>query len=324
MYFQESAKRLEQLSEGFKDATTSLTQIYSDLKLVRSIEISNEAPCSVKYAASAAIIADVQEAMREACTAPDNLDVAVQLVKIKDKVRIGLAGGAVISDQERDWIADPANLGKATPPNLFYILAQEQLSKGEFNFSYDLDLASSGFTRSLRANLLRELSEELGSDAAEQVTFGTFLPEERTTTLSTITLPDAQASQKIAEELAGRGVGITDKGALTGIYTVVTEKVAVAHAPLDKIEATAEENSEAKGMRVKSLGELLQLSKQSSASVESYQNFKRLHSDRHGSDGIRNPSTTWGLRLLTEWLRDKVIEADPYREGPRGPVKRKK
>jgi len=91
----------------------------------------------------------------------------------------------------------------------------------------------------------------------------------------------------------------------------------VAHGPVGKIAVLATDNSEAQGIRVKSLKELLTLSLQTGESRDTYLNFKNHHTDRHGSDGIRNPSTTWGLALLAGWLTDKVIALDTYIEGSR-------
>ena len=95
------------------------------------------------------------------------------------------------------------------------------------------------------------------------------------------------------------------------------EKVAVAHGPIETIELHATDNAEAKGIRVKSLGELLELSKKTAESAATYSNFKNFYEDRHGTDGVRNPSTTWGLSLLATWLMEKVVALDPYKEGPR-------
>jgi len=65
-------------------------------------------------------------------------------------------------------------------------------------FTYDLNLAATSFTESIRRNLLRELREELGGAAAEEVQFGGFLSGERITTLRTLKLPDSDASREIA------------------------------------------------------------------------------------------------------------------------------
>lgn len=318
MKFHESAKRLEQIESGFNDATVSLTQIFGDLKLTSDVQVPEYAPRTEKYAASAALISEISQVMRQASESPDSITVAIQLAKIGDKVRIGLPGGAILSVQELNWMAASENAGKVAPPNLFYLLAQDQLAhSGDIKFSYDLDLASARFGELLQSNLARELGEELGEGAARQVVLGDFLAGDRTTTLSSIKLPDAATSKEIALQLHERGVTLDDKGSLRGIYTTVTEKVAVAFGPLGEIESLATNNEEAKGMRVKPLAELLAISRQTAESVETFRDFKQHHSERHGSDGIRNPSTTWGLGLLAGWLKEQIIGADTYREGPR-------
>jgi len=318
MRFQESVAKLEKLQAGFEDTTKSFGQIYEALKLVTPVEIPNGAPHTAKYAASAAIVSEMADLMREAAN-PDTIQVTVQLAKIGDKIRLGMPGGALLSREEMQWINNPANAGAPVPGNLFYLLAQNQLSSaGEMNFSYDVNLASANFQTSLRTNLKREIGEELSEDAAKRVSIREFLPGERTTTLSTVKLPSADASRLIAAKLADRGVSIDDKDTLRGVYTVVTERVAVAHAPLSEISALAKDNEEAKGVRVKSLKEMLELSYRTTDSVDTFKNFKNYYHDRHGSDGVRNPSTTWGLALLTGWLKNLVIAADPYREGARG------
>ena len=311
MKFQESADQLQKIADGFNDATTSLAQIFSDLKLISDIPIEYGAPSTSKFAASAAIISELEVAMQQAAN-PETVEVAIQLAKIGSKVRIALPGGAIMSKEELDWAA--TNSDQQAPANLFYVLAQQQLLNGEeLGFNYDLSLASSNFTRSLRANLKRELGEELGEEAASKVTFNTFLPGERITTLATLKLPSTEDARKIGSFLESRGVTCTEDGTLKGIYTKVTEKVAVAHGPLGQIENLATTNVEAKGMRVKTLGELLEISKKTSGSIQDFSDFKQQHSERHGSDGIRNPSTTWGLGLLATWLKDKVLSADTYK-----------
>src|SRR5690606_16717233 len=101
------------------------------------------------------------------------------------KTRIGLAGGAVLSDQEREWIA--ANPNTEAPGNLFYHLMEEQLKSGsDLQFDYDLEMGSPsylGFQDNLGRNLVREFGEELGANAASLVRLGCFLPGERITTL---------------------------------------------------------------------------------------------------------------------------------------------
>jgi 8-oxo-dGTP pyrophosphatase MutT (NUDIX family) len=311
MRFQETVDKFEKIADGFRDATTSLTQIFSDLKLISDVSIGDGAPSTSKFAASAAIISELEIVMQQAAN-PDAVEVAIQLAKIGPKVRIALPGGAVMSNEELNWVA--TNIDTYAPPNLFYVLAQEQLLSGaELGFNYDLNLASSNFTQSLRTNLKRELGEELGEEAASKVTVNSFLPGERVTTLSTLKLPNVDFSKIIAERLESRGVTCAEDGTLKGIYTKVTEKVAVAHGPLTDIENLATANLEAKGMRVKTLGELLDISKKSSESVQAFSDFKQHHSERHGSDGIRNPSTTWGLGLLATWLKEQVISADTYK-----------
>ena len=315
MKFQEVVARLEKIEAGFEDTTRSLTQIFKGLKLIKSVDIPETAPSTAKFAASAAITSEVAELMREAAN-PDSVQVAIQLGKIGDKVRLALPGGAMLSQEELAWMRDPSNAGGPVPANLFYALAQEQLLKnGNLSFAYDIDLASSSFQDSLRKNLQRELGEELSSEAVERITLGAFLPGQRTTTLASVKLPDQQASREIAERLADRGVQLDESGSLRGVYTVVTEKVAVAHAPLESIEALSKDNAEAKGIRVKTLQEMLDLSYKTSDSEHVYQNFKQYYSDRHGSDGVRNPSTTWGLKLFTQWLKELVVRSDPYRDG---------
>jgi hypothetical protein len=220
-----------------------------------------------------------------------------------------------MSQEELKWVK--ANAGQSAPGNLFYVLAQEQLMSSDgLCFRYNMELASANFTDSLRANLKRELEEEIG-DVASKITLGTFLPGERVTTLATIKLPNAHISKQIAEKLADRGLTCDEDGTIRGVYTKVTEKVAVAHGPIETIELHATDNAEAKGIRVKSLGELLELSKQTAESAATYSNFKNFYRDRHGTDGVRNPSTTWGLSLLATWLRENVVALDPYKEGPR-------
>src|SRR5690606_22688177 len=100
MEIEESVNKLIKIEEGFKDATTSLEQIFSDLKLTRdpAIPIEN-AISTTKIAASAAIFLEQEEMMRQAAN-PDRITVAVQLAINGGKTRIGLAGGAVLSDQE--------------------------------------------------------------------------------------------------------------------------------------------------------------------------------------------------------------------------------
>lgn len=325
MKYQESAAKLEKLEAGFKDTTRSFERIFEHLKLVTPVAIPYGAPQTAKYAASAAIVSEMSDLMREAAN-PDSIQVAVQLAKIGDKIRLGLPGGALLSREEMQWMSDPKNAGTPAPGNLFYHLAQDQLSsKGEMGFTYDVALASSSFQGSLRANLKREIGEELSEEAAKRVSISEFLPGERTTTLATTKLPCADASRLIAAKLADKGVTIDDKGTLRGVYTVVTERVAAAHAPLTEISALAKDNEEAKGVRVKTLKEMLALSYMTTDSAETFRNFKEYYQDRHGSDGVRNPSTTWGLALLTGWLKDLVIAADPYREGARGnPLEEKK
>lgn len=325
MKFQESAAKLEKLEAGFKDTTKSFEGIYEALKLVTPVEIPNGAPHTSKYAASAAIVSEMADLMREAAN-PDTIQVAVQLAKIGDKFRLGLPGGALLSREEMQWMRDPRNAGTPAPGNLFYLLAQDQLSSGgEMKFSYNVNLASSSFQGSLRANLKREIGEELSEEAAKRVSISEFLPGERTTTLSTVKLPCVDASKLIAAKLADNGVTVDDKGTLRGVYTVVIERVAAAHAPLTEISALAKDNEEAKGVRVKTLKEMLELSYRTTDSVDTFQHFKEYYQDRHGSDGVRNPSTTWGLELLTGWLKGLVIAADPYREGARGnPLEEKK
>jgi len=318
MRYQESAARLEKLQAGFKDTTKSFEMIYEGLKLVTPVEIPQGAPQTAKYAASAAIVSEMTDLMREAAN-PDSIQVAVQLAKIGDKIRLGLPGGALLSREEMQWINDPKNAGTPAPGNLFYLLAQDQLaSTGELKFSYDVNLASSSFQGSLRSTLKREIGEELSQEASERVSIREFLPGERTTTLSTVKLPSVDSSRLIAGKLVDKGVTIDDNGTLRGVYTVVTERVAAAHAPLSEIATLAKDNEEAKGVRIKTLKEMLELSYRTTDSIETFQNFKGYYQDRHGSDGVRNPSTTWGLALLTGWLKSLVIAADPYREGARG------
>jgi hypothetical protein len=315
MKYQETAARLETIANGFNETTDRLAQIFSDLKLTSGTAVPLGAPATSKFAASAAVIADLETVMQQAAN-PESILVAIQLAKIGDKFRIALPGGAVTSKEELDWIT--ANSDKSAPANLFYLLAQQQLlGGGELGFNYDLDLASINFTCALRSNLKRELGEELGEAAASKVTFNVFLPGQRVTTLSTLKLPNLEESKLIAKRLGERGVTCSEDGTLRGIYTHVTEKVAVMHGPLAEIEKVATTNSEANGMRVKSLGELLDLSRKTTQSAETFSNFKNHHTDRHGTDGIRNPSTTWGLGLLASWLKEKIIAADPYIEGPR-------
>jgi len=311
MRHQEVAKKLDQMSAGFHDATNSLTQIFTDLKLIRQVDIPPQAPQCIKLAASAALVSETEQLMQEAAN-PDLITVATQLAKIGDKIRIALPGGAVLSSQERAWIKDPENAGKLAPPNLFYILAQEQLStSAALKFDYASLPADTGFEASLKGNLRRELGEELGRQAADEVRLGSFLPGSRQTTLATLKLPDQSIATRIAEALADVGVTIDPQGTLHGIYTTVSERVAVGHAPLGVLARSAEDNTEAAGVRVRTLRDLLELSKKTAESEESYLNFRKLHgSTSNGYDGIRNPSTTWGLALLTEWIRDQVIAAD--------------
>jgi len=314
MKFQESAAKLEQIARGFNDATTSLAQIFSELKLTSGITAPEASMSTAKYAASAALISQIETVMQQAAN-PDSITVAIQLAKIQEKIRIALPGGAVMSQEELEWVK--ANAGQSAPGNLFYVLAQEQLRSSDgLCFRYNMDLASANFTDSLRANLKRELGEEIG-DVASKITLGTFLPGERVTTLATLKLPDADISKRIAEKLADRGLTCDEHGTIRGVYTKVMEKVAVAHGPIETIELHATDNAEAKGIRVKSLGELLELSKKTAESAATYSNFKNFYEDRHGTDGVRNPSTTWGLSLLATWLMEKVVALDPYKEGPR-------
>ena len=85
----------------------------------------------------------------------------------------------------------------------------------------------------------------------------------------------------------------------------------MGHAPLDVLARSAESNTEAAGVRVRNMRDLLELSKKTAESEESYLNFRTLHGTTlNGYDGIRNPSTTWGLALLTEQIRDLVIAKD--------------
>jgi hypothetical protein len=85
----------------------------------------------------------------------------------------------------------------------------------------------------------------------------------------------------------------------------------MGHAPLEVLARSAENNTEAAGVRVHTMADLLEISKKTADSPESYLNFRKQHgSISNGYDGIRNPSTTWGLALLTEWIRDQVIAAE--------------
>lgn len=315
--YQEAAARLEKIEAGFDDATESLTQIFSNLKLTRSIEIPEGAPNTEKYAASAAITSEMADLMKEAAN-PDSVQVAILLGKIGDKVRLALPGGAMQSIEEINWCMDRANADTAPPGNLFYSLAQEQLlSTGRLDFSYEVCRASENFQANLRTTLKREIGEELSSEALARIQLSSFLTGDRRTTLSTVKLPDEVISGLIARKLDSFGVQMDNKGVLSGVYTVVTERVAVAHGPLKDISHLAKENEEAKGIRVKTLGEMLELSKKTAESEDTYTNFKKHHTDRHGSDGVRNPSTTWGLKLLAGWIKGLVIASDPYREGAR-------
>ena len=317
MKYQEAAARLEKIEAGFDDATKSLQQIFSNLKLTRSIEIPEGAPNTQKYAASAAITSEMADLMKEAAN-PDSVQVAILLGKIGDKVRLALPGGAMQSIEEIAWCEDPANADTAAPGNLFYLLAQEKLlSTGRLDFFYDVPLASENFQATLRETLRREIGEELSPEALARIQLGGFLTGDRRTTLSTVKLPDVGISGLIAKKLASKGVQMDNKGVLSGVYTVVTERVAVAHGPLKDISLLAKENEEAKGIRVKTFGEMLELSKKTAESDDTYTNFKDHHTDRHGSDGVRNPSTTWGLKLLAGWIKGLVIASDPYREGAR-------
>jgi hypothetical protein len=310
MQHQQVAKRLDEINAGFENATRSLAQIFEDLALTRRIEIPSNAPQCTKLAASAALVSDMEQLMREASN-PDLIQVGMQLAKIGDRVRYAFAGGAVLSQQEQAWIQDPANSGRDVPPNLFYILAQRQLAEsGALAFDYADDPAVNGFDISLRKNLIRELGEELGAKAAQQVSVGEFMPGMRLTTLATLKLPDMSVARSIADALSQVGVTIDQDGTLRGIFTTVSERVAVAHAPLADIARYAENNTEAKGVRVRTLRDLLELAKKTADSKESFTNFKAIYGDGPNYDGIRNPSTTWGLALLARWIRDRVIEME--------------
>ena len=107
MWFQEVARQLEMIERGFADSTRSLAQIFRDLKLTSDVAITTGAPTTVKYAASAAIVSEIEELMREASN-PDSIAVAIQLSKVGDKVRLALPGGAVLYSQEMVWIQNPA------------------------------------------------------------------------------------------------------------------------------------------------------------------------------------------------------------------------
>jgi hypothetical protein len=321
MKYQESAKKLEQIAQGFESSTLALTQIFKELNLIREVDPPSNSITFTKFAGSAAIISELTVALKEAAN-PDEVRVAIQLGKIGDKVRLALPGGAVLSSEEQSWIE--ANSDSAPPPNLFYILAQQQLmDNGDAHFTYPEELTTNSFKASLRRNLARELREELGESAANSLELGEFLPGQRITTLSSINLPDFNASTAIADRLEPKGVTRAERTdaagnkqiTLNGIYTKVTEQVAIAHGPLSKITESATNNSEAVGMRVRSIGELLTLSKKTSESPEAFQDFRKRFPESNGEDGIRNPSTTWGLGLLARWLMGKVIEADSTYRG---------
>lgn len=318
MNYQESARKFEQLENGFADATTSLTQILTDLGFIKNDISVADAPHAIKYAAAAAIIEDLEVSMKEAA-APENLRVAVQLIKIGEKLRICLPGGAVTSQQEKAWIDHIDNSGVPVPQNLFYIIAQGQLeAKGELNFTYEEELTSASFSSNLAANLRRELREEAGEQSASNIELSEFFPGQRTTTINGIQLPDPEICSRIAEKLADRGVDIRDGNKLSGIFTTVVEKVALAHGNLSRIEALAVDTVEAAGIRVKTLGELLEISLRTAESEEAFRNFRKVHGTEGAYDGIRNPSATWGLQQLAQNLKYKVIASDTYKEGPRG------
>ncbi len=312
---EKSVADLEALEAKFDEATTGLTEIMREQGYLTDTQVPDNAVQTSKYAASAGILSDIETVMQEAAN-PSNVRIAVQLAKIGDKARICFPGGALLSEQELTWME--SHQDQDAPGHLFYILAQDQLvEKGELNFSYDFSTASPSFSAKLRSDLLRELGEEAGEEAASKITLKEFLPGERVTTLSAIGLPDSEVSKEIATKLASRGVTLNDKGRLQGVYTNVTEKVAVATGgDLSEIERLATDNEkETKGMRVKSLGELAIISLQTSESVDAFDNFKNLHGDPHGTDGMRNPSATWGLSLVTAWLKEQVKKQDTYKDG---------
>ncbi|HMO02292.1 MAG TPA: hypothetical protein PKD37_06450 [Oligoflexia bacterium] len=197
---------------------------------------------------------------------------------------------------------------------------QDYLVRGEDpKFTYNEIKAGQSFTASLKSNLIRELGEELGAQATEMLQFQAFLPSWRETTLMSVTLPDAdRVAQQIAVHFPDREVSIDDKKNLRGIYTTVKERVAVVFADfLERLEQLATDNIESKGVIARSIGWLLEVAKKTTESVETYKNFqeKYPHYVYGAHDGVRNPSTTWGLGLLLNWLMDRVIESDPYKDG---------
>jgi len=315
MKIEESARKLESISTEFEDVTRSLKDIFSELELTREITPAEGSIQTDKYAASAVVLSEIEKLMRQAAN-PDEITVAVQLAKIGEKTRIGLPGGAVMSQQELAWTRE--NPGEEAPGNLFYQLAQDQLQSGDgMAFTYDLYEVSDSFTASLRKNLKRELGEEIG-EIASKIKLGEFLPEKRVTTLATLKLPDADVSKRIAKKFKAAGVTCDQEGRLHGIYTNVTEKVAIAHGPVNEIEEKASDNEEAKGMRVKSFQELLELARRTAESAKTYDNFRDYNRDRpEWFDGVRNPSFTWGLSRAAERLKQYVLKRDTYKEGAR-------
>jgi hypothetical protein len=315
MKIEESARKLERISTEFEDVTQSFKDIFSELEITREITPAEGSIQTDKYAAAAVVLSEIRELMQQAAN-PDEITVAVQLAKIQDKIRIGLPGGAVMSQQELAWTRE--NPGEEAPGNLFYQLAQDQLQIGDgMAFTYDLDEVSDSFTASLRKTLKRELGEEIG-DIASEIELGEFLLEKRVTTLATLELPDANVSERIAKKFKAAGVTCDEEGRLHGIYTNVTEKVAIAHGPVKEIEEKASDTEEAKGMRVKSFQELLELAKRTAESTDTYKKFRVHYPDRpEWFDGVRNPSFTWGLSLAAERLKHYVLRRDTYKEGAR-------
>jgi len=317
MKFQEAAAALDYLEAEFGSATRALAEIVRELGIVRPGELPHDAPQAVMHAAQAAITSPMGELLLQAAN-PALLPLAVQLSKDDGKIRLGLPGGGMLTDQERAWIEKPGNTGGPAPSNLFYQIAQEQLlSEGALRFSYSSELASATFQESLRGDLLREICEELGEEAASRITLGPLLDGEQRTNVAFMRLPSAQASRAIAESLSARGVSLDAAGRLRGIYTTIVERVAVAHGPLEEVALLSQDNEEAQGIEVKTLGEMREIAAKTSGSADSFLNFRKRFPRSGGHDGIRSPSTTWALKLFAGWLRELVVKADPYREGAR-------
>jgi hypothetical protein len=299
-----SLNTLNRYSQSLQLSTENLTNIFRNKGLISSpTAIPEFAPNCEKLAISAVII-DIEKAMQMASKTPENIIVAMQLGKVGDKIKLALPGGAILSEQEQRAIRERYQ-GQTPPSNLFYQLAQEQLIDSEtLSFSYPNDLIATSFTGMLRNNLTRELNEEMGAVAAKQVQINQILADERTTVLKTMGLPDSNKSNEIAEKLVAKEVRINEQGKLEGIYTTVKEQVAIVNGPVNLIEQDSNENEEAAGMKVFTLSQLVDISANSSKDVSNFDNYRKIYSADH--DGIRNPSTTWGLRLFVDWLIHKL------------------